>query len=254
MSTTLTPTRSRKTRARQATHHALKEIYVGSAAKASEPTIIERDSVETPRGGPFRGRVYLWWMAHSDDGGCDRDPVADPHEDLAYVGKTIRDLFMRWAEHLAPGKIKADGERVKNNSAVFRNRHRITGVSVDPRVYDTPDALAAAEVRAIKTLWPAWNIQEQDRRNPHTRATRDFRKPDRLAPLIGTASVLWGLMWAAVTGGLLWVAWTTQAAWYWIPAMPFLALYLVNGTAFRHASSIARHKERRGRSFRRRRA
>jgi hypothetical protein len=190
-------------------------------------------------------------MPHSDEGGCDRDPVTDPHEDLAYVGKTIRDLAVRWLEHLAPGKIK-DGERVKNNSAVYRNRRKITGVSADPRVYDTPEALAAAEARAIKALWPAWNIQEQDRRNPHTRATRSFRKPDRLAPLIGLASVLWGLLWIATTTTLLAVAWWTQAAWYWIPPLPFLALYLVNGTAFRHASRMALHRERRGRSNRRR--
>lgn len=249
---TIAPDRpKRKRTARSATSHALREIYVGNAARASEPTIVERDEVERSTGGPFRGRLYFWWMPHSDDGGCSRDPVTDPHEDLAYVGKTIRDLAVRWLEHLAPGKISG-GERVPNNSAVYRHRRLITGVSADPRVYETPEALAAAEVRAIKALWPAWNIQEQDRRNPHTRATRAYRRPDRLAPLIGLGAVLWGVLWIAATAVLLGVAWWAKAAWYWIPLMPFLALYLVNGTAFRHASSIARHKERRGRAMRRR--
>lgn len=233
-------------KARAAVAHGLREIYVGPAAHNTAPTIVERDEIEPAEPGPYTGRVYLGWMAHSDEGGCSRDPDSDPHEDLAYVGKTVRLLAVRWAEHLKSTRMK-DGVQVPNNSAIYRHRRQLTGFSADPRVYDTPDALAAAEDRAIKALWPAWNIQEQDRRNPHTRATRAYRKPDRLAPLIGVASVLWGLMWAAVTAGLLWVAWDTRAAWYWIVACPLVALYLVNGTALRHAARLARHKRRRSR-------
>jgi hypothetical protein len=55
-------------------------------------------------------------------------------------------------------------------------------------------------------------------------------------------------MWVAVTGGLLWVAWSTQAAWYWIALMPFLALYLVNGTFVRHTSRMAARASGRGRA------
>lgn len=255
-----TITREKPDRAKTAgrVNHALREIYVGRAAKTAEPVVIETDDLSremelgrSSRATGFAGRVYLVWMAHSDGGGCSRDPVKDPHEDLAYVGKTVRDLTLRWLEHLAPGKIDGStGERRKNNSAVYRNRARVTGFSADPRVYDSPEALALAEGRAIKSLWPAWNIQEQDRRNPHTRATRAYRRPDRLAPLIGLASVLWGLLWAIVTGGLMWIVLGapgvmnggSNAAWYWIAACPLIALYLVNGTAFRHARRMSRRR------------
>lgn len=238
--------RTAQRRAEDVVNSALKELFVAPAAKEREPTITTRDdlAVERRPPGPYVGRVYFAWMEHDPDGGCDRDPVTDPHEDLAYVGKTCRLLAARWAEHLAPGKI-VDGERKANNSAVFRHRAKLTGWSADPRTYDTPEKLAAAELRAIKALWPAWNIQEQDRRNPHTRATRSYRRPDRLAPLIGAASVLWGLFWAAVTTGLLWVAWTTAAPWWGILLCPFLALYITNGTMVRHARRLAWRKRRR---------
>lgn len=246
------PVRERR-KVRAGVNHALREIYIGSAAKEREPVIVERDTLSarelaTARAQGFRGRVYLWWMEHDPDGGCDRDPVADPHEDLAYVGKTLRELFLRWGEHLAPGKIDGEtGERKPNNSAVYRHRKLITGVSVDPRIYETPEALAEAETRAIKTLWPAWNIQEQDRRNPHSRASRSYRRPDRLAPLIGLASVLWGLLWAAITTGMLWVVAGMTTAWYWLLACPLIALYIVNGTMLRHSRNLSRHKARSGR-------
>jgi hypothetical protein len=251
---------SRAKRTREAVNDSLREIQVGSAAKLREPTIVERDDLsrELLRRDPrsaFRGRVYFWWMEHDDSGGCDRNPVTDPHEDLAYVGKTLRDLFVRWGEHLAPGKIDGDtGERKANNSAVYRHRRQITGVSADPRIYDTPEALAGAEARAIKNLWPAWNIQEQDRRNPHSRASRSYRRPDRLAPLIGLASVLWGLVWALITCGLYYVILLGTSAWYWIIAAPLIGLYITNGTAYRHAKRLASHKSRSYRRFTRSKA
>lgn len=237
-------------RARAVVNDALREIYVAPAARERVPNIEARDdlSLERRPAGPFVGRVYLAWMAHDPDGGCDRDPVTDPHEDLAYVGRTCRPLATRWAEHLAPGRIDGTtGERKANNSAVYRHRAQLTGWSADPRIYHSADELDAAELRAIKALWPAWNIQEQDRRNPHSRASRSYRRPDRLAPLIGLASVLWGLFWAVVTAGLLWAAWSAAAAWYWIVTCPFMALYITNGTMTRHARRLARRSRRRGR-------
>jgi hypothetical protein len=247
-------TRSRVNGAR--VNHALGEIYIGSAARESAPTIVERDDlateIERRRPGKMRGRVYLVWTEHLADGACDRNPVTDPHEDLGYVGKTIRDLAVRWLEHLMRAKADGEtGEKKPNNSAVYRHRAKVTGFSADPRVYGSAEDLARAETRAIKTLWPAWNIQDQDRRNPHTRASRAYRKPDRLAPLIGLASVLWGLVWAAMTGGLLWVVITGYASaaratpWYWLLAAPLIALYIVNGTALRHARRIARRRRSR---------
>jgi hypothetical protein len=250
VSPTIAPAKppTKKVRARNATNSALRELYVAPAAKERQPTITDRDdlTVERRPPGAYVGKVYFTWMEHDPDGGCDRNPVTDPHEDLAYVGKTCRPLWMRWAEHQV-AKITKDGVTKPNNSAVFRHRHRVTGWSSDPRTYDTPEKLAAAELRAIKTLWPAWNIQEQDRRNPHTRASRSYRRPDRLAPLIGLASVLWGIFWAVVTGGLLWVAWTALAPWWGIVACPFIGLYITNGTMVRHARRLAWRGRRRGR-------
>lgn len=245
-----TMTRSRP-KGRAAVAHGLREIYVAPAARERVPHIESRDEIETVErrpAGPFVGRIYFAWMQHDSDGGCDRDPVADPHEDLAYVGKTCRPVAARWAEHLV-SKINRDGEVTRNNSAIYRHRHKLTGLSEDPRGeqghYNTPEKLAAAEARAIKALWPAWNIQEQDRRNPHSRASRSYRRPDRLAPLIGLASVLWGLFWAVITGGLLYLAWEAVAAWYWIVACPFVALYITNGTMIRHARRLAWRGRRR---------
>jgi hypothetical protein len=244
---TLTPEKPAvRGRPKKAVNSALRELYIGTAAKEREPTIVAMDEIERAPSGPFRGRVYFAWMEHDPDGGCDRNPITDPHEDLAYVGKTVRGLAVRWAEHLV-SKLNRDGEIKPNNSAVYRHRVHLTGWSADPRVYTTPEALAVAERRAIKALWPAWNIQEQDRRNPHSRASRSYRRPDRLAPLIGLASVMWGLFWAAMTTGLLYVAWAATAAWYWIIACPFLALYITNGTMIRHARRLAWRSRRRGR-------
>lgn len=234
--------------AKDLTNHALRELFVAPAAGERSPVIEVRDdlAIERRPPGPYQGIVYLVWMEHDPDGGCDRDPVTDPHEDLGYVGKTCRLFATRMAEHLV-ARLTKDGETKPNKSAVYRHRAKVTGWSRDPRTYDTPEKLAAAELRAIKTLWPAWNIQEQDRRNPHTRATRAYRRPDRLAPLIGLASVLWGLFWAALTAGLLWVAWDARAAWWGIVLCPFIALYIANGTMIRHARRLARHARRRGR-------
>lgn len=230
------------------TNNALRELLVAPAARERVPTIIDRDDlgVERRPAGPYVGKVYFAWMAHDPEGGCDRDPVADPHEDLAYVGKTCRPLATRWAEHLV-ARINRDGEVKANNSAVYRHRRQLTGWSSDPRVYATPEELAAAELRAIKALWPAWNIQEQDRRNPHSRASRTYRRPDRLAPLIGAASVLWGLFWAGVTGGLLWTAWVATAPWWGVLLCPFVGLYIVNGTMARHVRRLAWRSRRRRR-------
>lgn len=223
---------------------ALAELFVPPRVEGLTPTIVETDELERREpGSRFEGRVYLVWMEHDPDGACTRDPVTDPHEDLGYVGKTIRNVAVRWREHLSPTKPGEGGK--KNNSAVYRHRHRVTGFSVDPRVYRTPEALAAAERRAIRTLWPAWNIQEQDRRNPASRASRSYRKADRLAPLIGAAAVLWGLYFAAVCAGLLYVAWTAGAPWWGVVACPVIATYLTSQAFGRHARKLARHRSRR---------
>lgn len=261
-----TPRSARAGRANVRTTHALWEILFERTAY--EPTILVRDDLahEKRTTGPFVGRVYYAWMAHEDGGGCARDPITDPHEDLAYVGKTRRALAVRWAEHLLPERTDDEGRLVRNNSAVYRNRAKLTGWSADPRPYASADELAAAELRAIKALWPAWNIQDQDRRNPHTRATRRFRRPDRLAPLIGLASALWALVAALVTAVATTIVWAVvTTAWgvlhaifgaglavpWWIHQAAFvvglaIGLASTRGGMTRHSRQLARRERARG--------
>lgn len=224
--------------------------------QAHEPTIVARDDLTHERvgGGQYCGRVYFAWMRHDPNGGCDRNPDTDPHEDLGYVGKTARPLHVRWAEHLAADRINERGEHVVNNSAVYRNRTKLTGWSVDDRLYASPDELSAAELRAIKTLWPAWNIQDQDRRNPHSRASRSYRHPDRLAPLIGLASALWALVWAAATAVLAYLPLTLSAAWYYVAACPLLAGWITSRAVRRHRGATGRRARKLGQKNRRKRS
>jgi hypothetical protein len=258
LTTDTAPARTRKAGAGLFAHNPLSEIFVAPRARAAEPTIVERDDAEVVRRDktkPFIGTIYFVWMPHDPDGGCDRDPTTDPHEDLAYVGKTSRPFYVRQREHLAA---KKPGTDQPNNSAVFRNASRVPagriGWSTDPRTYDTPEKLAAAELRAIKTLWPAWNIQDQDRRNPASRASRSYRRPDRLAPLIGLASALWAIVWAAAVAVQL-IAWAMLAEIvHWMPMelvgvetlpwwtailVPIMSFVQVGAAQARHRRSLA---------------
>jgi hypothetical protein len=169
------------------------EIQLGENARKQVPVIAERDDPDYQGRGGFDGRLYCWWTYHRSDGGCDRDP-RDPHEDLLYGGQTTRLLWMRWAEHLT-GKPKPTAV------TPYARRGEITGVSVLPQHYRSQTSLDLAEDALIKAGWPIANIQDQDRRNPATRATRGYRRPDRLAPVISVWFALIAVLWVAASVG-----------------------------------------------------
>lgn len=230
-------------------HNSLAEIRLGPNARTASPEIIEQDDLgaEIVRMDPdaaFTGRVYIWWMEHSDDGGCSR---TDAHEDVAYVGKSLQPLWARWAQHLARDVRRPDGSIARNRSAVYRHRARITGVSVDPRIYPNAAELSAAEVRAIRTLWPAWNIQEQDRRNPYTRATRAYRQPDRLAPWVGLREIAWGIFAVALTALAVTVLIAVRAPWPAYLIMCAASAWTTGGTRYLFDRARGKARARRDR-------
>jgi hypothetical protein len=190
------------------------EITLGADARKRVPTIVERDDPDYSGRGGFTGRLYCWWTYHRTDGGCSRDPKTDPHEDFLYGGQSTRPLWMRLREHVT-------GDPKPTAVTPYLRRNEVTGWSVLPQVYRSQTSLDVAEDALIKVGWPIANIAGQDRRNPATRATRAYRRPDRLAPVITVWFAIIGLLWvtasvlAAVVltgaGAPLWVVAATPA-------------------------------------------
>lgn len=216
------------------------EIFVPDQPPVPDEWITARDQLED---GPADARlriVYAAWCAHDPDprNPCKRDPVADPHEDLAYIGKTKRGVFTRWPEHLVG--TRPDGK--PNNSAIYRHRRELTGLSIVASGFRTDEALDAAEDDAIKTLWPRWNVTQTDPRNPYAPASRSTRKPDRLAPLIGWAQTGWALAWVLQTAAAFTLLMWAHAVWW---------LYLVEAVAVVYLSSRAQARTKTKKAARR---